>query len=95
MICVEYRYMQTEMKISGHAEYAPEGQDIVCAGVSALFGALAIHPLTELIEDEHWRVVRPQEGLDAALQVLFLGILDAIKDISEQYPEHVQVYASM
>lgn len=29
-----------EIKIEGHAEYAPEGQDIVCAGVSALTQSL-------------------------------------------------------
>jgi len=27
--------------ISGHANYAPEGEDIVCSAVSALFYALA------------------------------------------------------
>ena len=29
-----------EIKIEGHAEYAPEGQDIVCAGVSELTQSL-------------------------------------------------------
>lgn len=28
------------LEISGHAGYAPSGQDIVCAGVSTLYGAL-------------------------------------------------------
>lgn len=27
-----------EIEVSGHAGYAPSGQDIVCAGVSALLG---------------------------------------------------------
>lgn len=28
------------LEISGHAGYAPAGQDIVCAGVSTLYGVL-------------------------------------------------------
>ena len=37
----------SELRVEGHAEYAKCGRDIVCAGVSALCGALSAH-LSEL-----------------------------------------------
>ena len=40
-----------EIKIEGHAEYAPEGQDIVCAGVSALTQSLVLS-LEKLTDDK-------------------------------------------
>ena len=35
---IEVRVRKNEIKVSGHAMYAPHGQDIVCAGVPALCG---------------------------------------------------------
>lgn len=33
---IEVSVRKNEIKVSGHAMYAPHGQDIVCAGVSSL-----------------------------------------------------------
>ena len=33
---IEVRVRKNEIKVSGHAMYAPNGQDIVCAGASTL-----------------------------------------------------------
>ena len=40
MIYVKYNPDEVRLQVRGHAEQAPIGQDIVCAGVSALYGAL-------------------------------------------------------
>ena len=36
---IRYNPIALRIRISGHAGHAPAGQDIVCAGVSALFFA--------------------------------------------------------
>lgn len=40
MICVIYEREQYRLTARGHAGFAPYGQDIVCAGVSALMQTL-------------------------------------------------------
>ena len=79
--------------VKGHAEYCP-GNDIVCAGVSALVGALtgyaAAHP--------HYHHVRShmQKG-DAffacgeGAQDGFDMIVEGLAAIAATYPEHVRV----
>lgn len=49
MIAVSVR--QDGIKISGHAGYAPQGQDIVCAAVSALTQTL-IKSIRDLTDDK-------------------------------------------
>lgn len=44
--------------IHGHAEYAPEGQDIVCAGVTALFQTL-IESMEKLTTDRIQTNIQP------------------------------------
>lgn len=43
MITVTYYREHCRVRIDGHAGYAPEGQDIVCAAVSALAYTLAVN----------------------------------------------------
>jgi uncharacterized protein YsxB (DUF464 family) len=85
----------TGFSIKGHAGYAPEGRDIICAGVSAI-AQTAILGLQHFDVNMH---VEADKGLltcnvqsdmpeaRTILQVLKLG-LDAIAD---GYPEHVAV----
>lgn len=40
MLVVEYWPEKAEMRVTGHAGYAPKGQDIVCAAASMLIGTL-------------------------------------------------------
>lgn len=49
---IEVRVRKNEIKVSGHAMYAPHGQDIVCAGVSSLVRTLirSIEDLTRHIQ---------------------------------------------
>ena len=81
--------------LRGHAAYHP-GNDIVCAGVSALFGALAQYA------GNHYRHVRCHIEAGNA----FLAAGDGAKDgfdmtvqglaaIAASYPEHVRVEATV
>ncbi|MDO5141795.1 MAG: ribosomal-processing cysteine protease Prp [Eubacteriales bacterium] len=86
--------------ILGHAGYADEGEDIVCAAISSavmlshalLFDVQRI-PVDTLIEDEgaHIRITLPQDaGLERgqdALRALKLHFTE----LEQNYPDHLNV----
>lgn len=85
-----------EIKIEGHAGYAPEGQDIICAGVSALVQGLvrSIESLTEdKIEyevsagkvDIYYRNL--SEKAQALVDSFFIGICAII----DEFPDYVRI----
>ena len=68
--------------IKGHANYAPYGQDIVCAGVSTLVYTLINGCRCEII-GETVRVKDDRRVYDAVLQGLQM--------ISEKFPKNLRV----
>ncbi len=83
--------------VSGHAGYAPPGQDIVCAAVSSLYETLYAAN-NKLLNNElniaEWPlgvVIRwPKERsiqAEALLSAFFIGI----NGIAESYPEYVHI----
>ena len=86
------------LSVVGHAGYASAGNDIVCAGVSAVSYALlgfllnAEEDLTELSQEtEDGRVVVLAQGNDricTAFEMALIGYLQ----IEKQYPTHVEVH---
>ena len=81
-----------EISFSGHAGYARPGQDIVCAGVSALFYALAfgvngLIPEAASMEGKTITVTRDTPEIRGAITVVFEGL----KAIEREYPEHVKI----
>ncbi len=83
--------------VKGHAEYCP-GNDIVCAGVSALIGALAQYA----DKHSHYRHVRchMQKG-DAffacgdGAEDGFDMIVQGLAAIAAAYPAHVRVHSTL
>lgn len=82
-------------KIEGHANYAPHGYDIVCAGVSALVGA-AEQMMEWVVNDVDQEkgiidVVAQSDcnndRLDAVILMLYYGLLN----MQEQYPDNLEV----
>lgn len=82
-------------RIDGHSGYASSGQDIVCAGVSALVGA-ALQMLDWNINEQDQSkgimdvtVVDSDQGerLDAVILMLYYGLLN----IQQQYPDYLRV----
>lgn len=104
MIEVFVRYNEkkgfTGMKITGHAGYNP-GNDIVCAGVSALgyalVGTLNNIPGLEFVKNEvsdHIDVrIKPLQdaGKRHAVNIVFETIIIGLKQIALGYPNHVKV----
>ncbi|MBE6961274.1 MAG: ribosomal-processing cysteine protease Prp [Ruminococcaceae bacterium] len=82
------------LRITGHAGYAPRGQDIVCAGVSAVTHALLAY-MREL------RAVKKACGQSGELELLCHGCdethaafdmaLAGYEAIAKAYPQHVEV----
>ena len=92
----------TGYEISGHAGYAEEGSDIVCAAVSVLATACAnslesvcgIQPAVEGGEDGYLKVTLPPEMTDDQrrdAQVILSVLRQGLRDLTESYPKFVQL----
>lgn len=96
MIAVE-RYAD-RITINGHAGYAPIGQDIVCAAVSALVQTF-LYSVEELTADEIRATESPQgqiqsiqfENLSERAQVLLDSLFIGIRMIADSYPSNIKL----
>ena len=70
------------LSVSGHAEYAPKGHDIVCAGVSTLVYTLINGCRCEII-GETVKVKDDRRVYDAVLGGLFM--------IAKKFPKNLRV----
>ncbi|MBU8879548.1 ribosomal-processing cysteine protease Prp [Bacillus sp. FJAT-29790] len=88
--------------VSGHAFFAKRGNDIVCAGVSAVsIGAInAVHALTgitpeiEQKEDGFLSCVIPDTipaDTDEKIQLLLEGMVVSLRTIEEEYGQHIKI----
>ena len=83
---------------AGHAAYADEGQDIVCAAVSALtetcVNALErvahVQPIVRV--GQGFLAARLPEGTDNQdAKTLLNGMTEGLRDIATQYPDHFRL----
>lgn len=74
------------IELKGHANYAPSGQDIVCAGVSTLVETLSTFVGVKKEED-----VIVLETNDYDLRDYMCFAEQGIRLIAEQYPNNVKV----
>lgn len=86
MITARVDVEKGRIEVSGHSEYAPKGEDIVCAAVSALVCTLASVTGDGDMADGYidWRVDGDVNGF-AALWFVAAGL----EKISEQYPNYI------
>ena len=84
-----------EIKIEGHAGYALEGQDIVCAGVSALTQSLVLS-LEKLTDDKIKYDISPGKvgiyygNLSEKAQTLVDSFFIGICAVIDEYPDYVR-----
>lgn len=93
MIQITYNEMGNMMflRAEGHAEFAPKGQDIVCAAVSALMQTLAYSLDSGTVtcaDDRNLMVVQAKQGTDSLAK--FELVTDGLILLADAYPEHVQ-----
>ena len=85
------------LSVNGHAGYADKGQDIVCAGVSAIVYALIgwlENNSTETrfvsIDECNGEVILSCEG-DSDVSAVFYMAAVGIEQIANTYPDHVDI----
>ena len=93
MIQITYNEMGDMMflRAEGHAEFAPKGQDIVCAAVSALMQTLAYSLDSGTVtcaDDSNLMVVQAKQGTDSLAK--FELVTDGLILLANAYPEHVR-----
>lgn len=88
--------------ISGHADFAEHGKDLVCAGVSAIsFGAInsiialtGVTPEIEQGESGFLRVSFPQqldERTNEKVQLLIEGMIVQLETIERDYGQYIKI----
>ena len=93
---IEVSVRKDEIKISGHANYAVHGSDIVCAGVTALMQTL-IKSIEDLTEDKMEYEISPgrvdikygdlSEKSKTLVDSFFVGVCL----MADEFPEYVRI----
>lgn len=85
------------IRVSGHANYAPRGQDIVCAAVSTLlqtvgYSLIGREETMTQVDFEYYGVGSIEIGNPTRESHLITGAFElGATKLAEQYPEHVSV----
>ncbi len=91
----------TAMELTGHAGYNP-GNDVVCAGISAL--AFALVGTLKSIDGISFTRLQYQDGVtveiepfadaeeQAVVDAVFTTVLIGLKQIEKKYPGHIRVW---
>ena len=85
---IKIRTQKNHLTIQGHANYAPKGFDIVCAGVTALVDSFILSSGKEIkhtvTQDElSITIVKMTPELQGKLGMLITGLVDIAKDYGE------------
>lgn len=93
---IDVTVRKDRLTVSGHAMYAPHGQDIVCAGVSSLVRTL-IRSIEDLTRDEIEYKVSPgwvdiqYEDLSEKAKTLVDSFFVGVCLMADEFPEHVRI----
>lgn len=96
---INIEFWPDHIKITGHAGYAPKGQDIVCAAVSILYvtfstclESLDIECGPEETQSETGTELRWQKPLGTAGIVLLTALRTGLFALANAYPENVTIH---
>lgn len=83
---------QIYFKGKGHAGFAAPGQDIVCAGVSAIVGTLGLYAAetgqqSNAGEGSMYVAMRDNKGNRAVIKAIMMGLAE----LARQYPDHITI----
>lgn len=93
---IEIRKTEGGITVRGHANYAPHGQDVVCAGVSTLAQTL-IESIEGLTEDEIQYSISPgrvdinYRDLSERARLLVSSFFVGVNLIASEYPDNVNI----
>ena len=83
------------VEVSGHSNYAPQGEDIVCAGVSALTlmcanAAMLSDGKIEKMCSGYSKITLPNSE---NIRFFYAALVEASKIMASKYPEYIRVNA--
>ncbi|WP_281183010.1 ribosomal-processing cysteine protease Prp [Staphylococcus schleiferi] len=89
----------TDVIMDGHADFAEHGQDIVCAGasavvfgsVNAIIGLTAERPDIDYSDDGGYFHVRSVDTSNEQAQLILQSMLVSIQTIEEEYNEYIKL----
>lgn len=93
---IQIKQCDGHIEVTGHAKHGPPGQDIVCAGVSALIQTMILS-IETLTADTIKYDVSPgmvdiyYENLSERAQVLVDSFFIGIEMIADEYPNNVKL----
>lgn len=99
MINVTYHRKYHKLTVKGHAEYAEEGKDIICAAASILFNTLGSNLEDDaLIRDYKAKtdkgdseiVVTPNSRMEHIVTLIFDTICRGYDLLALKYPEYIK-----
>nr|DAX63371.1 MAG TPA: YsxB-like protein [Caudoviricetes sp.] len=102
MIQIKYSNKDYSLEIKGHAGYAPHGQDILCASVSALSYALAeficrnidlLKSEPEIVLENGWALIKctPKKRFSNTFQIAFSTIMGGFELLHKNYPYFLKI----
>ena len=102
MIKIEIKRNQGDIihfSAEGHAEYAAEGQDIICAAVSAIlqtaaFGLINYLELKPKISTQNgWLSceLNPKTAHDEQVQAILGAMLAGLRETIKEYPDYLEI----
>ena len=85
-----------EINISGHAEYADSGEDIVCAGASMLSYAIAnkclkLNSEFKFIEDVEKGMNFKNDGTNKEINLLLETLVEGLEMLMDEYPKNIEI----
>jgi uncharacterized protein YsxB (DUF464 family) len=86
----------TRLRVTGHAGAAPPGEDLVCAGASALVETLALGLERVVPGDARWTVEPGHadfrfDGQDPRQAAVVDTIVAGLEDLAASYPKFVRI----
>lgn len=95
MIKVSYNEEFTNLKITGHANYAEYGEDIVCASVSSIVQTSInlAHEFNENIKynDDGNTILIENNTNDEKVFKVLNNMIDMLIELERQYPKNINV----
>lgn len=98
------RSRKVKMELTGHAASAPRGEDLVCAGVSALAltagkaaqlmysrGLLRRRPLVRLDNGDAVVIATARTGCEAEMLMAFWTVEAGIHALAQKFPQYVKL----
>lgn len=95
-VLIEVNVRRDGIMVAGHAGYAPAGQDIVCAGITALTQTL-IKSIEDLTEDKIQYSISPGKvdieygNLSERSRTLADSFFIGMCMVADEYPDYVRI----